>query len=162
VDGGKPIAGAAPAPAGPEAVPSASSPSTSSGDELTAERWEGFLAYLGRHDRRLGAMLKGSRLKSREGEDRLEIAVAPYALTSLEHESAGVAEHLALFLGRPSRPRLEFVAANGGSDRQSAPTAAAARGRGRLPGKEEIFKDEAVRFISDRFGGRVTEIRPRR
>ncbi len=157
VDGGKPIAGAAPAPAGPEAVPSASS-----GDELTAERWEGFLAYLGRHDRRLGAMLKGSRLKSREGEERLEIAVAPYALTSLEHESAGVAEHLALFLGRPSRPRLEFVAANGGSDRQSTPTAAAARGRGRLPGKEEIFKDEAVRFISDRFGGRVTEIRPRR
>ena len=146
-----------------EASPAAAVPE--GGEGLTASRWKDFLAYLARHDRRLGAMLQGSRFVVLEPEGCLKVEAAPYALVSLEHEAVkrSIAEHLSAYLGRPEEWALQFVAAGGGrAVGNGGRSVANPAGRVKLPEKEEIFKDESIRFISDRFGGRVTEIRPRR
>ena len=133
---------------------------------LAEERWPAFLEYLNSRDRRLGSMLQRSRprLAGRE----LILEVMPYTLETLESDESrkNIQEHLDRFLGERSGLVLNFKALSGTGARSAASRGEnhprTAGQRRTLPGKEEIFKDQAVRFINDRFGGRVEEIRPRR
>ncbi len=134
---------------------------------LVEERWPAFLEYLNSRDRRLGSMLQRSR--PRVAGRELTLEVMPYTLETLGSDESRkyILEHLDRFLGEKSGLLLKLKAGSGsgggGSAASRGKTRSRAPGQRRtLPGKEEIFRDEAVRFINDRFGGRVEEIRPRR
>jgi len=162
---------AAASKAGITTLPTTASPATGSREvvegrddteALTAERWEAFRVWLEKRNRRLGAMLQRSRLRAAGHDGRhLQIEVLPYTLEPLKTNgmAAAIQAQLQNFLGREGEFLLEFqsLAGDGNAGSESRPA-----GPRTLPGKDEIFKDPLVRFISDRFGGRVTEIRPRR
>ncbi len=143
--------------------------STGSGSsEVSQEQvqWATFLERLASKDARLGAMLQRSRLQP-AGAGNLMLEVAPHALALLDQESVkqNILSLWSEFKGQDETLVLQLRAATAAagsqtSDRNGAP---ASSGRPRpLPSKEEIFNDPAVRFVSDRFGGRVTEIKARK
>lgn len=134
-------------------------------EENQQAQWDVFLERLANKDARLGAMLQRSRLQSVNGATLL-LEVAPHAQALLDQESVkqDILSLWAEFRGHSDNLELQFRApsdaAGHSSKRNGAPSSP---GRRRpLPTKEEIFKDPAVCFISDRFGGRVTEIKPRK
>ncbi len=128
-------------------------------------QWDAFLERLTGKEARLGAMLQRSRLQPSVA-DTLLLEVAPHALALLDEERVKQ-DILSLwnqFRGRDEALELQFKAPSTASRPQSSSPNGPAQDSGRqrpLPSKEVIFNDPAVRFISDRFGGRVTEIKPR-
>ncbi len=130
--------------------------------------WAAFVAQLAGRDARLGSMLQRSQPQlTKTGS--LRLAVAPHALAVLDNENAK-SDILALwakFQGSDNISTLELkpLSATHGpqsaADNGIAPAANRTAPRRLVPGKEEIFNDPSVRFISDRFGGRVTEIKAR-
>ncbi|MEA3331975.1 MAG: DNA polymerase III subunit gamma/tau [Pseudomonadota bacterium] len=129
-------------------------------------QWGAFLERLANKDARLGAMLQRSRLQpSAAGILLLEVAPHALALLDLESVKQEVLSLWAEFQGRNDFSELKFQtpSATSGARKieRSGNTATGAGKRRPLPSKEEIFNNPSVRFISDRFGGRVTEIKPR-
>lgn len=129
-------------------------------------QWAAFLVFLAGKDARLGAMLLRSRRQS-AATGSLMVEVAPHALTLLDQDSVkqNILSLWAEFVGRNDNPVLQFCAASatpgGAASVRNGVSVNSSRQR-TLPSKEEIFNDPAVRFISDRFGGRVTEIKARK
>ena len=111
-------------------------------------------------------MLQRSRLlPSAAGVLLLEVAPHALALLDLESVKQDILSLWAEFRGRSDILELQFrvpsdSAGYSNANRNGAPSSPGRRHP--LPTKEEIFKDLAVCFISDRFGGRVTEIKPRK
>jgi DNA polymerase-3 subunit gamma/tau len=127
--------------------------------------WADFVAQLNGRDARLASMLQRSQPEL-TATGTLRLAVAAHALIVLNNEQAK-ADILALwsrFQGRESAATVELLdlsaagarPVNGG---KPAAAAGSAEPRRSLPSKEEIFNDPSVRFISERFGGRVTDIK---
>ncbi|MBN2809495.1 MAG: DNA polymerase III subunit gamma/tau [Deltaproteobacteria bacterium] len=159
--GGRPPT-AMPTPA--EQVPEKPVPASEAGEKIEPAQWDNFLSRLAGQDAWLGAMLQRSRLQP-AADGTLGLEVAPHVLDLLAAE--GVKEKIlsswSQFTGRQESRVLQL--------RAVAAPAAAVAGRPQLtgvsrsrslPSKEEIFNDPAVRFVSERFGGRVTEIKPRK
>jgi len=141
-------------------------PATEPAREDQQAQWEAFLERLASQDARLAAMLQRSRLQPVNGGTLL-LEVAPHALALLDQESVkqDILSLWAEFRGRSDTLELQFRASSAfaGYSSTGCNGASSSSGRGSsLPTKEEIFKDPAVCFISDRFGGRVTEIKPRK
>ncbi len=135
------------------------------GEDQQAQ-WDVFLERLANKDARLGAMLQRSRLQPINGATLL-LEVAPHVLALLDQESVkqDILSLWADFRGRSDTLELQFQAPSDSAGYSNASRNGAPSSPGRrrpLPTKEEIFKDPAVCFISDRFGGRVTEIKPRK
>jgi hypothetical protein len=139
-------------------------PGNSSSESAGIEGWVKFVAQLTNKNARLGSMLQASEAHLL-ANGTLKLAVAAHSLMVLDNDSAK-ADIIALWSeiqGVNSVTSVEFksLAAAGEAtvqkDRVAAPDNGAARRT--LPGKEEIFNDPSVRFISERFGGRVTDIR---
>ena len=139
-------------------------PGNSSSESDGIEGWVKFVAQLANKNARLGSMLQASEAHLL-AISTLKLAVAAHSLMVLDNDSAK-ADIIALWSeiqGVNSVTSVEFksLAAAGEAtvqkDRVAAPDNGAARRT--LPGKEEIFNDPSVRFISERFGGRVTDIR---
>ncbi|MEA1923965.1 MAG: DNA polymerase III subunit gamma/tau [Pseudomonadota bacterium] len=129
-------------------------------------QWEAFLGRLAHKDARIGAMLQRSRLlPSAAGVLLLEVAPHALALLDLESVKQDILSLWAEFQDRNDFSELKFQTPSTSSGaRKTERNGNAAPGAGQrrpLPTKEEIFNDPSVRFISDRFGGRVTEIKPR-
>jgi hypothetical protein len=131
---------------------------------VNPEGWAGFVARLAGRDARLGSMLQRSQVHL-TATGTLQLAVAAHALAVLNNESAK-ADILALwatFQGSSKAVKVELqpLATINGEAHKKDNVATPDNGASRrtLPGKEEIFNDPSVRFISERFGGRVTEIR---
>lgn len=128
--------------------------------------WDIFLERLAGKDARLGAMLQRSRLLPAAAGNLL-LEVAPHALALLDQDSVkrDILSLWAEFQGRNETLELQFRAAsvaNGNlSPARNGNSSSSSRPRP-LPSKEEIFNDPSVRFISERFGGRVTEIKARK
>ncbi len=128
--------------------------------------WDIFLERLAGKDARLGAMLQRSRLLPAAAGNLL-LEVAPHALALLDQDSVkrDILSLWAEFQGHNETLELQFRAAsvaNGNlSPARNGNSSSSSRPRP-LPSKEEIFNDPSVRFISERFGGRVTEIKARK
>ncbi len=134
-------------------------------EKIEQAQWETFLERLTSKDARLGAMLQRSRLQP-AAVGNLVLEVASHALALLDQDSVkqDILSLWAEFKGRNESLALQFKSAsstNGalGSGRNGS-SSGSSRQRS-LPRKEEIFNDPSVRFISDHFGGRVTEIKAR-
>ena len=128
-------------------------------------QWEAFLGRLAHKDARIGAMLQRSRLlPSAAGILLLEVAPHALALLDLESVKQDILSLWAEFQGRNDFSELKFQTPSAASGARNIERNGAVQGAGKrrpLPTKEEIFNDPSVRFIGDRFGGRVTEIKPR-
>ncbi|MBN2706284.1 MAG: DNA polymerase III subunit gamma/tau [Deltaproteobacteria bacterium] len=125
-------------------------------------QWRDFLVFVAAREARLGALLQRSRREVGAAE-RLRIKVAPHARLLLDNPGAR-SDLLALwaeFLGHAERVELELLELKPGGE-TSGPVRNGGGSRRPLPSKEEIFNDPSIRFISDRFGGRVVEIKARR
>ena len=141
-----------------------STPEKAAGE--TKAQWDAFLVRLAGKEARLGAMLQRSRLQP-AAAGILLLEVAPHALALLDQEKVKQ-DILSLwnqFRGQDEALALQFKASSVASKPQSAgPNAGPAQDLDRprsLFSKEEIFNDPSVRFVSDRFGGRITEIKQR-
>ena len=132
--------------------------------ELQAQ-WDAFLERLAGKEARLGAMLQRSRLQPSVAGTLL-LEVAPHALALLDEEKVkqNILSFWNQFRDRNEALELQFKTPSTASRPRNAGPNGPAQDSGRqhsLPSKEVIFNDPAIRFISDRFGGRVTEIKPR-
>ena len=160
------------AAAGPElkAVPGADSGSklpaeASAAAAISRADWMRFVAQLANENARLGSMLQDSEIHS-AAAGTLQLAVVAHALIVLDNDSAkaDIITAWNRFQGSEKVKKIalrSLAAAAAGTPLPQTGIAApdkAAPSRAR-PGKEEIFNDPSVRFISERFGGRVTEIR---
>ena len=125
--------------------------------------WTEFVEQLtGRHAR-LGSMLLHSQASLKQAKT-LQLAVADHTLNLLNNDAlkTDILELWAEFNGSDKLERVELQSlsavrkAAAGKDSAAPPDQNGARRL--LPGKEEIFNDPTVRFISERFGGRITEI----
>ncbi len=139
-------------------------PGNSSSEPAGIAGWVKFVAQLANKNARLGSMLQASEAHLM-ANGTLKLAVAAHSLMVLDNDSAK-ADIMALWSeiqGVNSVTSVEFksLAAAGGATLQKDRVVAPDNGTARrtLPGKEEIFNDPSVRFISERFGGRVTDIR---
>ena len=139
-------------------------PGDVSGESGNVEEWTDFVAKLARQNARLGSMLHSSQAHL-TAAGTLKLAVAAHALIVLNNDSAK-AEILTLwskFKGANNVAAVELqpLSATTGAATQKDKVMNPDNGvpRRTPPGKEEIFNDPSVRFISERFGGRVTEIR---
>jgi DNA polymerase III gamma/tau subunit len=129
-------------------------------------QWETFLERLTSKDARLGAMLQRSRLQP-AAVGNLVLEVAPHALALLDQDSVkqDILSLWAEFQGHNESLELQFKAAASANGTLGPSCNGSSSGSSRqrsLPNKEEIFNDPSVRFISDRFGGRVIEIKARK
>ena len=137
----------------------------SSAAAVDAGEWADFISRLNGRDTRLASMLQRSQPEL-TAAGILRLAVADHALMVLNNEQAK-ADILTLwsrFQGRESAVSVELLslAAVSGAPAaaaDSSPVAGSTGSRRLLPSKEEIFNDPSVRFISERFGGRVTDIK---
>jgi len=133
-------------------------------ESVGSEDWANFVARLANKNARLGSMLLDSEAHL-TATGTLKLAVAAHSLMVLDNESAKT-DIIALW--------SEFQGANSVTSVELQPLSAAGRAQVQKagviapdniaahrtpPGKEEIFNDPSVRFISERFGGRVTDIR---
>jgi len=146
-----------------------STPASAKKESFTAtvdvEKWADFVARLNGRDARLASMLQRSQPEL-TATGTLRLAVADHALIVLNNEQAKT-DILALwsrFQGRESVATVELLDLSAAGARpvngsKLAATAGSAEQRRSLPSKEEIFNDPSVRFISERFGGRVTDIK---
>lgn len=137
----------------------------SSAVAVNSADWTNFVGRLNGRDARLGSMLQRSQPELTSA-GILRLAVAAHALVVLSNEQAK-ADILALwtrFQGRESASTVELLslAAVSGvpplTGAEPSPVTGSTAQRRLLPSKEEIFNDPSVRFISERFGGRVTDI----
>ncbi len=134
--------------------------------EPSPAQWDTFLERLAGKEARIGAMLQRSQLQP-AAAGTLLLEVAPHALESLDQEKVKQ-DILSLwnqFRGQDEVLELQFKASSvAPKPRNAGPNGSPAQDLGRsrsLFSKEEIFNDPSVRFISDRFGGRITEIKQR-
>ncbi len=141
-----------------------SHPGNRAKESVNSEDWTNFVVQLANKNARLGSMLQDSEAHF-TAAGALKLAVAAHSLMVLDNDAAK-ADIIGLWSeiqGTNSVTRVELqplVAAVGGGaqkDRAAVPDNGVTRRT--LPGKEEIFNDPSVRFISERFGGRVTDIR---
>lgn len=139
------------------------SPKNNPGKSASCRDWNQFVAQLASKNARLGSMLQSSEAKLL-ASGTLKLAVAAHALIVLDNDSVK-AEIITLWgqfqnTDGVTNVELQPLSAAGqvvaGEDK-TAPNNSSDRRT--LPGKEEIFNDPSVRFISERFGGRVTDIR---
>ncbi len=166
-----PSAPVAVAPAGPEqkVIPSGSSQNQNIGDipreSISSSDWARFVGQLANKNARLGSMLQGSEAHL-AASGTLQLAVVAHALIVLDNDSVktDIITFWNQFQGSKKVTKIELrpLAAAAAMTVPQAGVAASdnsAPGRRTRLGKEEIFNDPSVRFISERFGGRVTEIR---
>lgn len=131
----------------------------SSAVAVNSADWATFVGRLNGRDARLGSMLQRSQPELTPA-GILRLTVAAHALIVLDNEPAktDILAFWTRFQGTENASTVELLSLAAAPGVPPPVTGSAAQRRS-LPSKEEIFNDPSVRFISERFGGRVTDIK---